>query len=115
MEVLTYLAKNRDNFDFRFDFFSMEDVSLFGKINAVNVKDFVKKKFDILFYFDYEPNILLEPVLVMSQAKCRVGRFAGEGKSQLFELMVQVARDAPISELIEQLHHYTKVFAANDQ
>ena len=113
VEVMTFLGKDKDNYDFKFDFFSPEHINLFGKIKAPNVKEFVEKKFDFLFYIDYEPNPYLEPVLVLSQAKCRVGRLGNETKNELFELMIKLEKGS-ISQLIEQLHHYTKVFTANE-
>lgn len=113
VEVMTFLGKNKDNYDFKYDFFSAEHISLLGKINAPSVKEFVQKKFDLLFYLDYEQNQYLEPVLVLSQAKCRVGRLGKETKRELFELMIKTEMGS-ITHLIEQLHHYTKIFAANE-
>jgi len=111
--VMTYLGKNKDNYDFKYDFFSAEHISIWGKINSPGVKKFVQKKFDLLLYLDYEPNPYLEPILVLSQAKCRVGRFGEETKNDLFELMIKLEKGST-RQLIDQLHHYTKVFAANE-
>lgn len=113
VEVMTFLGKNKDNYDFKYDFFSAEHISLLGTIKAHNVREFVQKKLDLLFYLDIEQNPYLEPVLVLSQAKCRIGRLAKDTKNELFELMIKMDTRS-ITDLIEQLHSYAKIFSANE-
>ena len=113
VEVMTFLGKGRDNYDFKYDFFSAEHINLLGRIKAPNVKKFVNRKLDLLFYLDYEQNPYLEPLLVMSQAKCRIGRLGQGTKNDLFELMIKTDIGST-TELIEQLHRYAKIFSANE-
>ncbi len=113
VEIMTFLGKDKDNYDFKYDFFSAAHISLFGKIKSQGVEDFVNRKFDLLFYLDYEQNPYLEPLLVLSQARCRIGRLGKETKNELFELMIKTEKGS-ITNLIEQLHHYSRIFSTNE-
>ena len=107
VEVLTFLGKDRENYDFKYDFFTIKDLSWTGKLNALNVIDFSNKKFDFLFYLDVEPSLLLESVLAMSQSKCRVGPYTEPPHSDFYELMIRIENKTDIGSFIDQVFFYT--------
>lgn len=104
--VLSYLGKDKENYEFRFDFFTENDISFWGNFNIGSVINFVEKKFDYLFHLDLEPNNMIENILARSKAKCRIGNYRND-KNDFYELMVRPEND-DVNKLIEQMHHYTK-------
>ena len=106
VEVLSFLDKNQDNHEFKFDFFREEDVNFWGQFISEMVERFINKPFDYLFHLDLEPNQHIEHVLAKSRAKCRIGAFHDK-KSSFYEMMVKPEQSS-INELINQLYHYTR-------
>src|SRR5215207_6493421 len=41
VKVLSYLPKNKDNYEFMYDFFTEKDVTFWGNISSVSVNKFV--------------------------------------------------------------------------
>jgi len=103
VSVMEYLPPDKQNFEFKFDFFTENDISIWGKITSAGALKFAETPFDYLFYLDTEPNPLMEHLLVTSKAKCRVGRQWDNGTSY-FEFMVQAAPQ--VKELTETMHRY---------
>jgi len=107
VEVLSYLAKGKDNHEFLFDFFTASDISIWGRFTSKLVNKFIAQPFDFLFAVDIKSNIYTDNILACSRAKCRVGPF-NENKSQFFELMININDSKPISALINDMYHFTK-------
>lgn len=103
VKVMEYLPPDKQNFEFKFDFFTENDVSMWGKITAPGALKFANTPFDYLFYLDTEPNPLLVHLLALSKARCRVGRQWAEGITY-FEFMVQAP--SGIRELAETMRKY---------
>ena len=101
--VMEYLPPDKQNFEFKFDFFTENDISFWGKITSVNALKFADTPFDYLFYLDTEPNPLMVHILARSKAKCRVGRQWEDGPSY-FEFMVLAS--ANIKELADTIRRY---------
>ncbi len=87
VEVIEFLPKKKDNYEFRFNFFSENDLSFSGKIVSADAISFADTPFDFLLYLDTTPNPLILHLLARSKAKCRVGRSWSEGHPY-FELMI---------------------------
>jgi hypothetical protein len=103
VKVMEYLPPDKQNYEFKFDFFTENDISVWGNITSPGALKFVDIPFDYLFYLDAEPNLLLLHLLVRSKARCRVGRQWANGPTY-FEFMVQSAPS--IRELAETMHRY---------
>src|SRR5579871_4684526 len=56
--VLEYLPLKKENYEFKFDFFTINDLSFWGAINSEPAVKFSETPFDYLFYIDREPNPL---------------------------------------------------------
>jgi hypothetical protein len=104
VKVLAFLPKNKDNYEFLYDFFTEKDVSFWGNITSSNANRFADAQFDFLFYLDTTPNPHLMNILARSQAKCRVGNYV-EGNEPYFELMLQGTNGT--RGLIDAVHKYT--------
>jgi hypothetical protein len=104
VQVLEYLPVKKDNYEFMFDFFSLKDISFWGKIESEKTLKFSETPFDYLFCMDTERNPMVLYLLARSKAKCRVGRFQDQEKS-FFELMID--SNGGTKNLIDGIYKYT--------
>ncbi|QOI97966.1 MAG: hypothetical protein HRU69_10940 [Flammeovirgaceae bacterium] len=104
VHVMSFLPEKRENHEFLFDFFTVKDVSFWGKITSQTAIKFCETPFDYLYYLDTEPNPYILYLLARSQAKCRVGRFWTSGEPY-FELMLN--SEASTRNLIEGVYKYS--------
>jgi hypothetical protein len=105
VQVLEFLPKKKDNPEFMFDYFSIQDLSFWGKLNNENVEKFAKANFDYLFNIDTQANPLIQNLLANSKAHCRVGRF-DESATEFYELMIET--NGSTQGLIDNMYTYTK-------
>ncbi len=112
VEVLSYLGKGKDNYEFLFDFISNGDINLWGKLINETALKFSEKKFDYLFNIDHTRNRILENILARSMAKCRIGVYT-ENNDAFYELMVNSKHNDNPEELIQTMHHYARKIVVN--
>lgn len=105
VQVLEFLPKKKENPEFMFDFFTVEDLSFWGKINSNTVEKFSKVNFDYLFNVDTQANPLIRNLLANCRANCRVGRY-DEKAAPFFELMIET--NGSVQALIDNMYDYTK-------
>ncbi len=106
VNVLTYLPKGHQNFEFMFDFFTIKELNFWGIFNSEAVVRFASQPFDYLFYLDQEGTPLIRNILAMSKAKCRIGSYE-EGNASFCEMMVQ-ASNGSLQSLLDEMYKYTK-------
>jgi hypothetical protein len=104
VHVLEYLPTKKENYEFLFDFFTLKDISFWGKIESDKTLKFSDTPFDYLFCLDMERNPMMLYLLARSKSKCRVGRFNDTEKS-FFELMID--SEGGTKNLIDGIHKYT--------
>ncbi len=104
VETLCYKGKNKENYEFKFDFFTQKDLSIFGDITSEHVIAFAQQKFDYLLNIDFKPNLFSQNILAMSNARCRIGHIQ-KSRQGLFELMVQAETDK-VEQLIKLIYEY---------
>ena len=105
VQVLEFLPKKKDNPEFMFDFFTIEDLSFLGKVNSAAAEKFSKINFDYLFNIDTQSNPLILNLMANCKAHCRVGRFQ-EKSSPFFELMIET--NGSVQTLIDSMYEYAK-------
>jgi hypothetical protein len=105
VQVLEYLPLKKENYEFKFDFFTIKDLTFWGKIDSEQALKFSETKFDYLFYIDCDLNPLALYLLALSKARCRVGRFTENGNS-FFEMMIE--QNGTTKGLIETMYKYAK-------
>ncbi len=103
--VICFLPKNKENYEFMYDFFTDKELSFWGNIESTSAAKFVDVPFDFLYYLDTTPNPLLLNLIARSKAKCRVGKFF-ETAGAFFELMIESKNG--VKSLIEEMYRYTK-------
>ncbi|MDJ1473261.1 hypothetical protein QNI19_32385 [Cytophagaceae bacterium DM2B3-1] len=108
VRALTFFENYHSNpYQFKFDFFTKKEISLFGDIQNEKVSQFIDFRFDYLFCVSRQVFLPFEYILMQSHAKFRVG-FHEEGKEYLFDLMVEPPQDASLQTLLAQLYEYTQ-------
>jgi hypothetical protein len=105
VQVICFLPKNKDNYEFMFDFFTDKDLSFWGRLNSANASRFADVHFDLLYYLDTTPNPFILNLLARSKAKCRVGKY-WEKNQAFFEMMIE-SKDGTRS-LIDVMLKYTR-------
>jgi hypothetical protein len=104
VQVLEFLPEKKINHEFKFDFFTIKDISFWGDLNAANALKFIDIPFDYLFCIDKESNPQILHVLARSKAHCRVGRFT-DSENQYFEFMIE--QNGTTEGLIKAMYNYT--------
>jgi hypothetical protein len=105
VSILEYLPLKKENYEFLFDFFTIEDLNFWGSIKSEKALQFTEVPFDYLFCIDKESNPLVLNLLARCKARCRVGCF-NETESQYFELMIE--QKGTTKGLIDAMYKYTK-------
>ncbi len=114
VQVLSYLGKGKDNHEFLFDFFTDEDISMWGKQQNEIANRFTENKFDFLFHLDINRNDMIENILAKSNAKCRIGIINNDEESnQFYELMLHPSSEQSFDLLLEEILHFVKKIIGN--
>lgn len=104
VQVLEFLPEKKENPEFMFDFFTIKDISFWGKIESPKTLKFSDTSFDYLFCLDTKLNPMISYILARSKSKCRVGKY-DETVKPLFELMID--SNGSTKSLIEGMYKYT--------
>jgi hypothetical protein len=111
IQVLCYDKRRARNKIFGYLQFTNKNVSIFGKFKAEHVIDFVNNDFDYLFHLDMEPDEILDKVLCLSQAKCRIGIDLDEHRT-FYELMVKADT---LTKACNLMLHYVKIVNVKEE
>ena len=104
--VMTFLPADKQSYEFKFDFFTEKDISIWGSNTSQKAIEFSEIPFDYLFYLDTEPNPLILNLLARSKARCRVGKHFEDGEP-FFEMMIGSSKDP--EGLMEEMLNYTSL------
>ncbi len=107
VSILTFLDKDKENFEFKYNFFEAKDFNIWGKSTSKSVAEFISQNFDYLLYIDLDPHIYNNYILSKSKARCRIGKYFPE-QANYFELMINLAHENDTQSLINQIKHFTK-------
>jgi hypothetical protein len=105
VRVLEFLPKKKENYEFLFDFFTIDNLNFWGKIESDQAAQFSSTPFDYLFCVDSQSNPLLLNLLAQSKARCRVGKYS-ETEHAFFELMIEEKNGT--RSLVDNMYKYTK-------
>jgi len=94
------------------DFFSDKDFDNFGKIKSEKLNNFKNLRFDFLYHLDTLPNVYIENIMALSNARCRVSR-ADHTRKDLYDFMIQIRGNVGIEKLCHEILHYTKALVNN--
>lgn len=105
VQVLEFLPKKKENPEFMFDFFTIENLNFWGKIVSESAEKFSQQHFDYLFIIDTQTNPLINHLLATCHAHCRVGRY-DEKSASFMDFMIET--NGSVQTLIENMYDYTK-------
>ena len=105
VQVLEYLPRKKENPEFMFDFFTIENLNFWGKINSASAEKFTKIQFDYLFVIDTQSNPLIYHFLANSKAHCSVGKYE-ETATPFLDLMIET--NGSVQALIDNMYEYTR-------
>lgn len=111
IQVLCYDKRRARNKIFGYLQFNDRDVSAFGKFKAEHVIDFVNSRFDYLMHLDMETNEVLDKILALSQAKCRIGCEIPDHHSY-YELMF---KSKSLYDYCELIMHYVRLVSVRKE
>ena len=103
--VLEFLPKQKENYEFLFDFITKKHLSFWGKVNSPDADKFMEMPFDYLYCIDNTSNPLIMHLLAKSKAKCRIGKFSKQDNA-FFELMIE--QNGSVKNLIDSMYKYSK-------
>ena len=99
MEVLSYLGKGKENYEFLFDFIRSQDLNIWGIIKNEHAITFSQTNFDYLFHIDKIRNDIIENLIARSHAKCRIG-IHNNDNNDFYELLVHQDTDKSEEKII---------------
>ena len=79
---------------------------MFGNWSNNNVNLFIYQQYDFIIYPDLHLSQDMENILIISNAKCRVGFI--ENRFNLFELMIKSDEEYDIDHRLDKLYKYLK-------
>ncbi len=104
VQVMEFLPKKKDNYEFMFDFFTEDDLTFWGNITSAQALKFADTPFDFLIYLDTVSNPLILHLLARSKSPCRIGK-AWPASQPFFELMIESTSST--RSLMENIYTYT--------
>ncbi len=90
---------------------TLEEVTWLGNITSLRGRQFVETRFDYLYNVDWEGQAVVNYLLAISKAKCRIGHYSSS-RAGLFEVMVSLAKEPKtqkMTDLTGQMLHYTQL------
>lgn len=89
----------------KYDYFDKSEVNWRMEPISSQATKFVETEYDILIDLEREPVLPLQFILARSRARFKVGYF-GTGRSEYYDLMIDVPPHATFDEYINQVNHY---------
>jgi len=102
--VLAYFPKKIALYDYKYEFFTPQNISFWGNYNTDEVSNFVEQSFDYLFHLSDKPSAVVNGILAQSKAKCRIGKYA-ESHDPYYELMINTKQ----KDYLEEMYNYTSI------
>ena len=112
VQILCYSRVDLKIVPVEIDFFSEKDFDNFGKLKSEKLKNFKNLRFDFLYHLDTLPNVYIDNIMALSNARCRVSR-ADYTRKHLYDFMIQIRGNVGIEKLCHEILHYTKALVNN--
>lgn len=115
VKALTYFEQMQSTgYDFNFDYFTREQVSPTGNITSEKVNRFIETRFDYLFCIHTQSFLPFDYILLQSKARYRIGMYVEE-KPECFEFMIKPQPEDTLSQILDQLLHYTQALTLHEK
>ncbi|WP_053404194.1 hypothetical protein [Persicobacter sp. CCB-QB2] len=107
VELITYIPKRKEEHAVKIASFYGDEFSFTGEVKSDALRDFLKKKYDLLIHCDLEKDAVTKFVMAKSKAVMRVGRYFEE-EAKLYELMFVLQDDEKPRQMCALFHQYLK-------
>ena len=105
VQCLCFNPNRKENIDSQYPTFSLNDLTLLGKIDSEDTNRFLKEPFDYLFHLDFELSDITRSLLSKCHAQYRVGFHTDEGEN-FYELMIGINKSAGLNNFASQMLKY---------
>jgi len=102
VELLAYVGKVKKEEDIPFEHLEPSEISWAGVPNSNTVKLWAQKPYDLLLCLHPQSCQPLEYLATLSQAKCRVGRYADD-TVDCYDIMVSLSENPELPRMIKQV------------
>ena len=102
VDCLCFNPNKKQEIDTHFPVFSLNDLSIWGKIKSEATNRFIEQPFNCLFHLDLELNEVCQALLSGSQAQHRVGLYA-EASEKFYELMIGINKNEGFHNFTDQI------------
>ena len=102
--VLAYYPHKIEQYPYKYDCFTPQNISFWGNFNSDQVNNFMKQSFDYLFHLDEKPSTVVQGILAQSKAKCRIGKYA-KASDPYYEFMINTHR----KDYLQEMYDYTSI------
>jgi hypothetical protein len=104
--VLVLATSKIENFPPHINLITLKDFSLLGNPKSKIIKNFIAEQFDILINLDFENNIMLQYLSLLSNAKFKTGNY-NQLNINILDLMLNINYNPIMENFITQLKIYT--------
>lgn len=111
VRAMAYFEEKHSNpYDFKFDFFTKEDLRRGDEVHTDEVQAFMQERFDYLYCVSLQHFKPFDYIMRYSHAKCRIGSFYEDDTERPYELMIAIpeGQKRDVVTLTLQMMHYTK-------
>jgi hypothetical protein len=111
VRAMAYFEEKHSNpYDFKFDFFTKNDLKRGEAVHTEEVKAFMQERFDYLYCVSLQHFKPFDYIMRYSHAKCRIGAFYEDDTERPYELMIAIpeGQKRDVVSLTLQMMHYTK-------
>ncbi|CAN5191867.1 hypothetical protein BH09BAC1_BH09BAC1_05760 [soil metagenome] len=114
VEVLGFIDKVKKTETILFDYLEPKEVSWNGVPNENAIDIWASKEYDLLLCLHPNPCNPLEYLAMLSQAKCRVGRYS-EDTVECYDIMVSLNEEGELPSMIKQVDRLLTEINKNQQ
>jgi hypothetical protein len=117
VRAMAYFEEKHSNpYDFKFDFFTKEDLRRGEQVSTREVESFIQERFDYLYCVSLQHFKPFDYIMRHSHAKCRIGSFYEDDTERPYELMIAIpqGQKRDVVTLTLQMMHYTKGLLVNN-
>ncbi|ACE06674.1 hypothetical protein Aasi_1370 [Candidatus Amoebophilus asiaticus 5a2] len=112
VKVLCYLPTHQMNPNIKFKAFSKQDINLLGHTKNRELNDFLKTPFEHLYHLDLTSDPVLDYIITICNAKCKIGNFM-VGRNSIFDILfkglVETDKKFTFDSLISKMLNYMQL------
>jgi hypothetical protein len=113
VKVLCYLPVHQMSPTRAFKSFSKQDINLLGSTKKKELNDFLQTRFEHLYHLDLTSEPVLDYIITICTAKCKVGNFMAGRNDTMFDILfkglVEIDKKFTFDNLISKMLNYMQL------